>query len=116
RGHFFAAAAEAMRRILIDNARRKQRPKHGGDRERVLGDFAAPTPEMSPEDLLALDEALEKVAQHEPAKAEVVKLRSFTALTRPEVADVLGISLATAERHWTYARTWLFAELNEVGE
>jgi RNA polymerase sigma factor (TIGR02999 family) len=111
RGHFFAAAAQAMRRILIDNARRKQRPKHGGDRQRILGDIAAPLPQMPPADLLALDEALDKLARDEPAKAELVKLRFFAGLTMPEVADSLGISLATAERHWTYARTWLYAEL-----
>ena len=116
RGHFFAAAAQAMRRILIDNARRKQRPKHGGDRHRVFGDIAAPRPEMPLEDLLALDEALDKLAKDQPAKAELVKLRFFAGLTMPEVAEVLGISLATAERHWTYARTWLYAELKEAAE
>ena len=114
RGHFFAAAAEAMRRILIDNARRKQRPKHGGDRQRVTGDIEAPRPEMPLEDLLAVDEALDKLARQEPARAELVKLRFFAGLTMPEVAGVLGISLATAERHWTYARTWLFAELQDA--
>jgi RNA polymerase sigma factor (TIGR02999 family) len=116
RSHFFAAAAEAMRRILIDNARRKNRPKHGGDRRRVTGDVAAPRPEMPPEDLLALDEALDKLAKEEPAKAELVKLRFFAGLTMPEVAEALGVSLATAERHWTYARTWLYAELKEADE
>ena len=116
RGHFFAAAAEAMRRILIDNARRKHRPKHGGNRRRTAGDVAAPRPEMPPEDLLALDEALDKLAKEEPAKAELVKLRFFAGLTMPEVAEVLGISLATAERHWTYARTWLFARLQDAVE
>jgi len=114
RGHFFAAAAEAMRRILVDNARRKQRPKHGGDRHRVFGEIAAPLPAMPPEDLLALDEALDKLAREAPAKAELVKLRFFAGLTMPEVAEALGISLATAERHWTYARTWLYAELKEA--
>ena len=114
RGHFFAAAAEAMRRILIDNARRKKRPKHGGDRRRVSGDIAAPGQEMSPEELLDLDEALEKFAKEEPAKAELVKLRFFAGLTMPEAAEVLGVSLATAERHWTYARTWLYAELEKT--
>jgi RNA polymerase sigma factor (TIGR02999 family) len=116
RGHFFAAAAEAMRRILIDNARRKLRPKHGGGRHRVSGDIAAPQPEMPLEDLLALDEALDKLAREEPARAELVKLRFFAGLTMPEVAEVLGISLATAERHWTYARTWLFARLQDAPE
>jgi RNA polymerase sigma factor (TIGR02999 family) len=114
RGHFFAAAAQAMRRILIDNARRKQRPKHGGDRQRVSEDIAAPSPDMPLEDLLALDEALDKLAKEEPAKAELVKLRFFAGLTMPEVAEVLGISLATAERRWTYARTWLFAALQDA--
>jgi RNA polymerase sigma factor (TIGR02999 family) len=116
RGHFFAAAAEAMRRILIDNARRKHRPKHGGDRHRVYEDIAAPRPAMPPEDLLTLNDALDKLARDEPAKAELVKLRIFAGLTMPEVAEALGISLATAERHWTYARTWLYAELKEAAE
>jgi RNA polymerase sigma factor (TIGR02999 family) len=116
RGHFFAAAAQAMRRILIDNARRKQRPKHGGDRRRVAADVAAPQPEMPLEDLLALDEALDKLAKEQPARAELVKLRFFAGFTMAEVADLLGISLATAERHWTYARTWLYAELKDSAE
>jgi RNA polymerase sigma factor (TIGR02999 family) len=116
RGHFFAAAAEAMRRILIDNARRKQRPRHGGNRHRVSGDIAAPGPEMPLADLFPLDEALDRLAREEPAKAELVKLRFFAGLTMPEVAVVLGISLATAERHWTYARTWLFAQLRDAAE
>jgi RNA polymerase sigma factor (TIGR02999 family) len=105
-----------MRRILIDNARRKHRPKHGGNRRRTAGDVAAPPPEMPPEDLLALDEALDKLAKEEPAKAELVKLRFFAGLTMPEVAEALGISLATAERHWAYARTWLYAALKDAGE
>jgi RNA polymerase sigma factor (TIGR02999 family) len=116
RGHFFAAAAEAMRRILIDNARRKHRPRHGGGRRRVSGDVAAPGPETPLEDLLALNEALDRLAEEEPARAELVKLRFFAGLTMPEVAEVLGISLATAERHWTYARTWLFARLQDAAE
>jgi len=110
RGHFFAATAEAMRRILIDKARRKQRPKHGGDRRRVDLDQALAVAEPS-DDLLALDEALTKLASQEPLKAQLVKLRFFAGLTMPEVARALGISLATAERHWTYARVWLYAEL-----
>ena len=116
RGHFFAAAAAAMRRILIDNARRKQRPRHGGGRRRVSADIAAPQPEISPEDLLDLDEALDKLSKEDSAKAELVKLRFFAGLTMPEVAEVLGLSLATAERHWTYARTWLYAELKDAAE
>jgi RNA polymerase sigma factor (TIGR02999 family) len=114
RGHFFAAAAEAMRRILIDNARRKQSTKHGAGRHRVVGDLVAPQPETSPEDLLALDEALDKLAIQDPAKAELVKLRFFAGLTMPEVAEVMGISLTTAERRWTYVRTWLYAELESM--
>jgi RNA polymerase sigma factor (TIGR02999 family) len=112
RGHFFAAAAEAMRRILVENARRKQGPKQGGDRRRVeLIDVAAAAT-SPPEDLLALDEALARFAQVAPEKAELVKLRFFAGMTIPEAAAALGISHATAERHWTYARVWLYSELN----
>ena len=113
RGHFFAAAAEAMRRILIDNARRKRRPKHGGDRQRVDLNEAAVLTDTPSHDLLALDEALTKLAAEEPAKAELVKLRFFAGLTIPEAAQMLGISVATAERHWTYARVWLYSELTQ---
>ncbi len=116
RGHFFAAAAEAMRRILIDSARRKRRPKHGGDRRRVDLDAAASLAEAPADDLLSLDEALTKLAAEEPVKAQLVKLRFFAGLTVPEAAKVLGISVATAERHWTYARVWLYCELNESGK
>ena len=112
RGHFFAAAAEAMRRILMDNARRKARPKHGGNRQRVDLD-AAVAIAHPPEDMLALDEALTKLAGQEPRKAELVKLRFFAGLTIPEAAKMLGISTATAERYWSYARVWLYAELHE---
>ena len=99
-----------MRRILVESARRKGRVRHGGGRRRVeLDDLAAATPS---DDLLALDEALDRLAERDPAKAEVVKLRFFAGLTVPDVAAVLGISVATAERHWAFARTWLFAELN----
>jgi len=116
RAHFFAAAAEAMRRILVENARRKKRRKHGGGRLRVeleAADFLAKEP---PEDLEALDQALDKLTEEDPAKAELVKLRFFAGLTMPEIARVMKISLATAERHWTYARTWLFAELKDRGD
>ena len=118
RGHFFAAAAEAMRRILIDNARRKARPKHGGDRTRVNLDEAAVVtePTAPSDDLLALDEALTKLAGEEPVKAELVKLRFFAGLTIPQAAQVLGISAATAERYWTYARVWLYCELDPPPE
>ena len=115
RGHFFAAAAEAMRRILIDNARRKRRPKHGGDRRRVDLDAAASVADVPAEDLLALDEALTKLAAEEPIKAKLVTLRLFAGLSVPEAAKVLGLATRTAERYWTYARVWLYAELNDPG-
>lgn len=113
RGHFFAAAAEAMRRILIDQARRKLRPKHGGDRMRIdLDELALPSAGDRAEILLALDEALNALATVEPAKAELVKLRYFAGLTLEEAAACLGVSLATAKRHWAVARAWLFAALS----
>jgi RNA polymerase sigma factor (sigma-70 family) len=112
RAHFFAAAAEAMRRILIDNARRKRRPKYGGDLKRVDLDQAAAVAESSSESLLALDEALDKLNKEEPVKAEVVKLRYFAGLSIDEAAELLGISRATVKRHWAYARAWLFCEMN----
>jgi len=113
RGHFFAAAAEAMRRILVEKARRKNRLKHGGGRLRVKLETALFLENDSSDELEAIDEALDKLAVEDPAKAELVKLRFFAGLTMPEIAEVLKISLATAERHWTYARTWLFAELKD---
>jgi RNA polymerase sigma factor (TIGR02999 family) len=112
RGHFFAAAAEAMRRILIDHARRHATDKRGGSRQRVPlaeGHQVA----HSHEDLIALDDALTRFAAEDPGKAELVKLRFFAGLTMPESAAALNISLATAERWWLYARTWLFAALGE---
>jgi RNA polymerase sigma factor (TIGR02999 family) len=112
RGHFFAAAAEAMRRILVDSARRKGRPKHGGDRRRVDLDEALAISDP-PQDLTALDQALTRLAHEEPRKAELVKLRFFAGLTIPEAAKILGISTATAERYWSYARVWLYAELHD---
>lgn len=112
RNHFFAAAAEAMRRILIENARRKQGPQRGGDWQRVDVELDALTASARPEDLLALDEALTALNEASPVRAELVKLRFFAGLTVPEAAEVLGISVATAERYWTYARTWLFARLH----
>jgi RNA polymerase sigma factor (TIGR02999 family) len=114
RGHFFAAAAQAMRRILVEAALRKQTAKHGGGRRRVpLEEFHRVT--ESPPDLLDLDGALTRFAAEEPAKAQLVQLRFFAGLTTPEAADALGISVATAERWWAYARAWLFSEL-EGGE
>ncbi len=111
RGHFFAAAAEAMRRILVEKARRKKRAKHGGGLERVDLETASSLAKEPGEDLVALDEALDKLAAEDPAKAELVKLRYFAGLTMPVIAEMMKISLATAERYWTYARIWLYAEL-----
>jgi RNA polymerase sigma factor (TIGR02999 family) len=111
RRHFFAAAAEAMRLLLVENARRKKRPKHGGDRRRVELEAAESVVQAPSEDLLALDEALTRLTAHDPTRAEVVKLRFFAGLTMPEIAQALDLSLATVERYWTYARTWLYAEL-----
>jgi RNA polymerase sigma factor (TIGR02999 family) len=113
RGHFFAAAAESIRRILVENARRKQRLKHGGDRRRVDLEAAESLMQAPSEDLAALDEALTRLTAHDPVKAEVVKLRFFAGLTMSEVAQALNLSLATAERYWTYARLWLYAELSD---
>ena len=113
RGHFFAAAAEAMRRILVDKARRKIRPKHGGGRKRVDLDSACALTEDRHEDLLALDEVLTRFATLDPLKADLVKLRFFAGMTVPEAAEALGVSVATAERYWTYARVWLYCELDE---
>ena len=112
RGHFFGAAAEAMRRILIDNARRKQRPKHGGDRRRVDLDQSLSLTDPR-DDLVALDEALIKFAVEDPAKAELVKLRFFAGMSLEEAAACLDISLATAKRYWAVARAWLYAALSE---
>ncbi|MFO0811356.1 MAG: ECF-type sigma factor [Gemmataceae bacterium] len=112
RGHFFAAAAEAIRRILIDRARSKLAARHGGGRRRVpLEEGSAAV--QSPDGLLALDDVLTRFAAEEPVKAQLVKLRFFAGLTMPEAAAALGISLATAERHWAYARIWLYAALSD---
>ncbi|HEV3005665.1 MAG TPA: ECF-type sigma factor [Pirellulales bacterium] len=111
RGHFFGAAAEAMRRILIERARRNRRPKHGGDRQRVDLDEALAIVDAS-DDLLALEEALNRFELSDPMAAKLVKLRYFAGLTMPQAAEALGISLRTAEREWTYARTWLHRELS----
>jgi len=115
RGHFFAAAAEAMRCILIDNVRRKRRPKHGGDRQRIDLDEALSL-DNPRDDLLALDEALTRLAAREPIKAELVKLRYFAGLSIEESAAVVGVSPATAKRYWAVARAWLFAELSPPQE
>ena len=114
RRHFFGAAAEAMRRILIDNARRKAAQRHGGDQQRVdifEIDLAAPGPD---DELLALNEALERFEALDKTKAELIKLRYFAGLTIEEAAVTLGISLATAKRWWTYSRAWLFKEIRET--
>jgi RNA polymerase sigma factor (TIGR02999 family) len=107
RGHFFAAAAEAMRRILVDSARRKKRVKRGGDRQRVdLKEHDVPV-ELPEDDILALDEALPRLAEADPAAAQVVQLHFFAGLSIDQVAETLGVSRATAYRQWSYARAWL---------
>ena len=111
RRHFFAAAAEAMRRILVDRARRKRSRKRGGGLVRHdLADIRLAAPELG-EELLALDEALTRLAAKDPVKAELVKLRHFAGLTIEEAAQVLGISMTTANRYWSYARAWLHQEI-----
>jgi RNA polymerase sigma factor (TIGR02999 family) len=112
RGHFFAAAAEAMRRILVDRARVHAAQKRGGKRQRMpLADLSHI--QDTPDGMLAVDEALGRLEQEDQKKAEIVKLRFFAGLTMPEIALALGISLATTERSWSYARAWLFAELSD---
>lgn len=113
RGHFFLAAAEAMRRILIENARRKNRLKHGGGRHRVDLDGPCLSVEEPSDDLIALDEALDKLAVEAPLKAELVKLRYFGGLSVEQSGEVLKISRATADRYWSYARAWLFHEISK---
>ncbi len=116
RHHFFRVAAEAMRRILIDQARRKRRTKRGGLRERVPLSNAEIAADAPADDLLALDEALDCLAAVDPIKAELVKLRFFAGLGNEEAASALGISRATASRYWTYARAWLINALDEKAE
>jgi RNA polymerase sigma factor (TIGR02999 family) len=114
RAHFFGAAAEAMRRILIDQARRKHSQKRGGRLHRINLDAAAlvaESEERDPQALLALDEALQQLESEDPLKARLVKLRYFAGLSLPQVALALGISPATAKRYWIYARSWLFGKL-----
>ena len=112
RGHFFAAAAEAMRRILIESARRKKAEKHGGGWQRLDLDEALRVGESPPDDLLVLDEALARLESVDPVAARLVTLRYFAGLTMPEAAKTLGLSLRNAERNWTYARTWLHREMS----
>jgi RNA polymerase sigma factor (TIGR02999 family) len=113
RGHFFAAAAEAMRRILVESARRKGSFKRGGAAQRVDLDSACVATQQPSFDLLDLDDSLSRLTAIDPRKAELVKLRYFAGLTMPEAAAALGVSLATAERDWTFARSWLYAELTD---
>ena len=113
RGHFFGAAAEAMRRILVDRARRKGRIRHGGALERVDLEHVTIATEDNDDTVLAMHEALEKLAFESPQKAEIVKLHFFTGLEYPEIAEVLGVSLSTVERGWTFARSWLYREMKK---
>lgn len=114
RAHFFAAAAEAMRRILIDRARKKQRLKHGGGRRRIDFESIFPATEASAESLLAMDDALSKFSEENPKKAELIRLRYYANCSLAEAAELLGISTATANRYWSYARAWLYKELREA--
>ena len=116
RAHFFAAAAEAMRRILIDGARRRRANRHGGKLERLNVDDPAleiPSPCGADDELLEVHESLESLAIHDPRKAELVKLRYFAGLTLEQAADALGVSVPTAKRDWAYARAWLFKEISQ---
>jgi RNA polymerase sigma factor (TIGR02999 family) len=115
RGHFFAAAAEAMRRMLVEAARRKGRARHGGGRRRVDLDSAAPHAREPAADLLALDEALARLAALDPPAARLVELRYFAGLSMPRAAEALGLPLRTAERNWAYARAWLHRALAAGG-
>jgi RNA polymerase sigma factor (TIGR02999 family) len=111
RGHFFAAAAEAMRRILVESARRKQSIKRGGELSRVELESAQPHHHLAPDELLRIDEAISKLAGEDPAAAELVKLRYFAGLSVEEAATALGISRSSAYEHWTYARAWLHSDV-----
>ncbi|MCK4343203.1 MAG: sigma-70 family RNA polymerase sigma factor [Phycisphaerae bacterium] len=116
RGHFFAAAAEAMRRILVEAARRKARLKHGGGRRRYELDEADYAVQPDSIDLVALDEALDKLAKEDRVKADLVQLRYFAGLTVVQAGEVLGISRATADRYWNFARAWLYHEISKGDE
>jgi len=111
RGHFFMAAAEAMRRILVENARRKQQVGRGGDQRRISIDEVEMVAEAPSEELLALDESLRRLEGQDPEAAKLVKLRYFAGMTMLQAADALGMSLRTAERNWTYARSWLHRDM-----
>src|SRR5437870_1777410 len=116
RGHFFAAAAEAMRRILVEQARRKHRHKHGGELHRADVDMTGLAGPVPTDDLLALDEALTKLTAEDPVKAQLVQLRFFAGLSNEEAAVVLEISAVTAKRHWRYARAWLHRAVSSQDE
>ena len=111
RAHFFGAAAEAMRRILIDNARRKRTLRHGGDQQRIDIQEVEIAAAATDDELLALNDALDKLAEQDKQKAELVKLRYFAGMDFEEAAEVLGISVPTANRWWAFARAWLFKEI-----
>jgi RNA polymerase sigma factor (TIGR02999 family) len=111
RGHFFAAAAEAMRRILVESARRRRSDKHGGRLKRIDFEAAQSQAELPADDLLALDDALDQLAREDAVKAELVKLRCFAGLSHQEAAEALGLSRATADRYWAYAKSWLYCKL-----
>jgi len=111
RGHFFAAAAEAMRRILVERARKRQRIKHGGGRQRAALETIAPEAAEKPVDVLALDEVLDRLEAYDKRKSDVVKLRYFAGLTIAETAKTLGVSVATVKNDWSFARAWLHKEL-----
>jgi len=113
RRHFFGAAAEAMRRILVENSRRKKRPKCGGGLERVDLEEIQLSDTLPSEQMLALDDALTRLAETDPEAAELVKLRFFAGLTEGQTAELMGISRRTAARSWAYARAWLFRELQK---
>jgi RNA polymerase sigma factor (TIGR02999 family) len=113
RGHFFGAAAEAMRRILVERARRKARARHGGGLEKADWKHVTIATEDADDTVIAIHEALEKLAVESPQKAEIVKLRYFTGLEHQQIAQALGISEPTVRRHWAYARSWLFVELKK---
>ena len=112
RGHFFAAAAEAMRRILVEQARRRQTAKHGGERQRVELNDSSLTAPMPDEELIALDDALEQFDKVDPDAAKLVRLRFFAGLNMSEAAEALGVSVRTAHAHWAYARSWLRRQMH----
>jgi RNA polymerase sigma factor (TIGR02999 family) len=113
RGHFFAAAAQAMRRILVENARRKDRLRHGGGRRREVAELDQMSAQASPREVIALHEALEAFAELDPNKAKLVELRYYGGMTLAEAAEHLGMSLSTADRAWRYARAWLYEAISD---